>query len=67
MRFSVEAPSPADSAFYNNEPAWPCHRQHDECAPRPGGPCSQLECTCETTGRCLACVPNRVTGIGRLR
>lgn len=56
MQFEVEEPNETTTNFFEQEPEWPCHNGHEECSYRPGGPCWQFECTCETTGRCRSCV-----------
>lgn len=56
MRFSVEEPDATARAIVAG-PKNPCWQQHEQCAFYAGGPCTQIDCTCETSGVCMSCPP----------
>jgi len=58
MRFSVEAPGNDPEAEHG--PPHVCWQGDELCAWYPGGPCTAVDCTCETTGDCQSCRPRSI-------
>lgn len=57
MRFTVGPPPRGLSGQLEEGPQEACWQGDEMCAFVRGGSCTQVPCTCETTGVCLACPP----------
>lgn len=65
MDFQVEEPDAGLASMIESGPQFVCIHGDENCAFRTGGPCTAVDCTCETLGSCESCTPKVHRGILR--